>query len=153
KAPNLERSVLLGLTVPYLAVAWFHYDLHVLSWIYYFQVMLFGGFLAGRVHELGRGGKRDLLVLAATMATYVLVKLGMVTGSIPNHVTILHVLTFPILWSLLGLAAGAPLRALARHPWLAPALGALAGMTLEIYLVHDFAWTNPRVRMLPFPIN
>src|SRR5262249_57814819 len=37
--------------------------------------------------------------------------------------------------------------------WLAPALTALAGMTLEIYLVHDLAWTNPRVRMLPFPLN
>jgi peptidoglycan/LPS O-acetylase OafA/YrhL len=153
KNPSLERGVFLGLTLPYLAVAWFHYDLHVLSWIYCFQVMVFGGLVAGRVNQMGRDGKRDLLVLTATLATYILIKLGMVTGRVPNHVAILHFLTFPIIWSLLRLSAGAPMRAVARHPWLSPALGLLAGMTLEIYLVHGFAFTDQRVLMLPFPIN
>jgi peptidoglycan/LPS O-acetylase OafA/YrhL len=153
RSPAVERGVMLGLTASYLAVAVFHYDLHVLSWIFYFQVMLLGGLLAGRVHEMGRHGKRDLLVLSASMLIYVVVKLAMVTGRIPSHTSILHLLTLPILLSLLGLSAAAPVQALARHPRLAPVLGLVAGMTLEIYLVHGFVHKWPRVLMLPFPIN
>ncbi len=151
--PGVERGVMLGLTAAYLAVAVFHYDLHVLSWIFYFQVMLLGGLLAGRVHDMDRDGKRHLLVLSASMVIYIGVKLAMVTGRIPSHTAILHLLTLPILWSLLGLCASAPVQALAREPRLAPVLGLVAGMTLEIYLVHGFVHKWPRVLMLPFPIN
>jgi peptidoglycan/LPS O-acetylase OafA/YrhL len=151
--PNVERVAILGLTAPYLAVALFHYDLHVLSWIYYLQVMLLGGLLAGRVRERRGDGKRHLVVLSATMLIYIAVKLGMVTGRIPSHLAILHLLTIPILLSLLALCASEPVQALARHPRLGPVLGLVAGMTLEIYLVHGFIHTWPGVMMLPFPIN
>jgi peptidoglycan/LPS O-acetylase OafA/YrhL len=152
-SPKVERGVLLGLTGTYLVVAWFHYDFHILSWIFYFQVMLLGGLLAGRVYELGRDGRRDLLVLAGTMLVYVLLKLAMVTGRIQSHIGPLHLLTLPILWSLLALCATSGWHALARHPRVRPALGLIAGLTLEIYLVHGFVHTHPRVAMLPFPAN
>jgi peptidoglycan/LPS O-acetylase OafA/YrhL len=152
-SPRVERGALLGLTGIYLVVAWFHYDIHILSWIFYFQVMLFGGLLAGRVHELGRDSRRDFSVLAGTMMLYVLLKLAMVTGRIQSHVGPLHLLTLPILWSLLGLCATSRWQALARHSRVRPALGLVAGLTLEIYLVHGFVHTYPRVAMLPFPAN
>jgi peptidoglycan/LPS O-acetylase OafA/YrhL len=153
RSPKAERGVLLGLTGPYLIVALFYYNIHILSWIFYFQVMLFGGLLAGRVHEIGRDGRRHLWLLAVTMLAYFVVKLAMVTGRIPSHVGVLHLLTLPILSSLVGLCATPDMQALARLPRLRPALALVAGLTLEIYLVHGFVHTYPRVAMLPFPAN
>jgi peptidoglycan/LPS O-acetylase OafA/YrhL len=151
--PKVEIGVMLGLAAPYAAVSLVRYDLHVLSWIFYFQVMLFGGLLARRVEGMGRDGRRAVAILAATMLVYLAVKLAMVTGRIPTHVAPLHALIYPILWGLLALCAAAPVQALARHPRLSRGLGLLAGLTLEIYLVHDFVRKDPRVLMLPFPVN
>ena len=74
-----------ALIASYLTVALIHYDLHVLSWIFYFQMMLLGGLLAGKVKEMGRHGHRHLLVLTLTMLIYVGLKLGMTTGRIPGR--------------------------------------------------------------------
>ncbi len=62
-------------------------------------------------------------------------------------------LTYPILWSLLEVCAAAPVQAFARRSRFAPALGLVAGLTLEIYLVHDFVRGDARVLLLPFPLN
>jgi len=153
RSTKVERGVMLGLTATYLAVAAFYYDLHVLSWLFYFQMMLFGGLLAGRVEKMGGGQRRHLPVLTLTMLIYVGVKLGMVTGRIPTHIAVLHLLTLPIVFSLLGLCATAALQNLSRHPRLGPLLGVVAGLTLEIYLVHGFVYENPHVATLPFPVN
>jgi hypothetical protein len=153
KSTKVEFGMMLGLCAPYLAFALFHYDLHVLSWIFYFQVMLLGGLLAGRVKEMGSDWRRHLGVLTPVLLIYMGVKLAMVTGRIPSHVMVLHVLTFPILFNLLGICAAAPLQGLARRPRLGAALGLVAGLTLEIYLVHGFIYAAPRVRTLVFPIN
>ena len=153
KDSRLELAAILGLIAPYLAVALFHYDLHILSWIFYFQVMVFGGLLAGRLEGMGRHAGRDLMLLGLSMLLYVGVKLAMVTGRIPPHVAVLHILTVPILASLLGLCATPTAQALARHPRLGPALSWIGALTLEIYLVHGFVYTDARVAKLPFPIN
>jgi hypothetical protein len=91
--------------------------------------------------------------LTLTMLVYLGIKLAMTTGRIPTHVSVLHILTFPIVSSLLGLCATATVQGLGRHPRLGPMLGLIAGLTLEIYLVHGFVYANRRVAALPFPVN
>jgi peptidoglycan/LPS O-acetylase OafA/YrhL len=150
---GVERGLLLGLTAMYAAVAAIHYDLHVLSWIFYFQMMLFGGMLAGQVKEMGRDGRWHLTILTATMVIYVGVKLGMTTGRIPMHVGVLHLLAFPIVYSLLGVCGTVTIQNLSRVRRLGPVLALVGGLTLEIYLVHGFVYHHPRVANLPFPVN
>ena len=153
KDSRAEIAAILGLTAPYLAVALFHYDLHILSWIFYFQVMVFGGLLAGRLERMGRHAGRDAIVLGLTMLVYVGVKFAMVTGRIPSHVAVLHILCVPILASLLGVCVTPTAQALAHYPRLGPALSGIGALTLEIYLVHGFVYADARVAKLPFPIN
>lgn len=153
KSPRMELGLFLGLGAPYAAIAWFCYDLHLLSWIFYFQVMIFGGLLVYRVDRIGRHPGRDGVVLAASLASYVLLKLAMVTGRIPMHVGALHLLTLPILWGLVNIFSADRVRAVLQDARLAAPLQGLAGMTLEIYLVHEFVLHTPPVQALVFPIN
>ena len=153
RSVKIERRATLAVTAMYLAVAVFHYDLHVLSWIFNFQMMLLGGVLAGRIKELARGRRGHLSVLTWTMLIYVGVKLAMTTGRIPSHIAFLHLLTVPIVWSVLGLCASVTVQDLSRLPRLGPMLAVVGGLTLEIYLVHGFVYKDPRVATLPFPIN
>ncbi len=150
---KFERGLMVGLTGLYLATAAIHYDLHVLSWIFYFQMMLFGGVLAGGVKEMGRDWRRQSSILTAAMLIYVGVKLGMTTGRIPTHIGVLHFLAFPIVFSMLGLCATATIQNLSRVPRLGCALALVGGLTLEIYLVHGFVYDNSVVAALPFPVN
>jgi peptidoglycan/LPS O-acetylase OafA/YrhL len=153
RSERVEYGVMLGLAATYLAVAVTHYNLHTLSWLFYFQVMLFGGVWAGRVERMGRDGRRGLAVLGLTMLVYVGVKLAMVTGRIPMNVVALHTLTLAIVYTLLELTATVPVQSLTRRPRLGPTLGLVAGLTLEIYLVHGLVYESRPVAALPFPVN
>ena len=178
---RFERGLMLALTAMYAAVAAIHYDLHPLSWIFYFQMMLFGGMLAGQVKAMGRdggaavsliahatgedphppyrapspGGRGEfsLAILTVTMLVYVGVKLGMTTGRIPMHVGVLHLLAFPIVYSLLGFCGTATVQNLSRLKRLGPVLALIGGLTLEIYLVHGFVYHYRGVANLPFPVE
>jgi peptidoglycan/LPS O-acetylase OafA/YrhL len=153
RSAKIELGVALALTASYLTVAVIHYDLHVLSWIFDFQMMLLGGLLAGKVKEMGRDRHRHLSVLTLTMLIYVGVKLGMTTGRIPTHIAVLHALMVPVVFSLLGLCATATVQNLSRLPRVMPVLAVVGGLTLEIYLVHEFVYKNHWVATLPFPVN
>ncbi len=148
-----EWGILVGLGVAYLGVSTFRYDLHALSWIYYFQMMVLGGLLASRLPEMGRHPRRDLGLVAVTLVLYIGLKLAMVTGRLPMHVGPLHAMTAVILIGLLGLNASSRPQSIALDPRLSRGLGLLASLTLEIYLVHGFVYEAPQVAQLAFPLN
>ena len=153
RSRRLEYAVMLGVLVIYLTAASFAYNLHVLSWLFYLQMMLLGGLWSGRLSKMEQSGSRHLPLLGLTMLIYVVVKLGMVTGRIPTNVVVLHALTVAIVFSLLALTTTSTVQSWSRRPRLAPVLGLIAGMTFEIYLVHGFVHENPFVAKLPFPVN
>jgi peptidoglycan/LPS O-acetylase OafA/YrhL len=153
KSARVEWSVIVALSAAYIGVAVVRYDLHVLSWIYYFQMMLVGGLLAGQVTAMASHSRRHLAVLIVAMVIYVGVKLAMTTGRIPTHIGVLHLLTYPIVISLLGLCTSALVQRLTRLPRLGRVLAFVAGLTLEIYLVHDFVYKDRRVSGLSLPVN
>ena len=153
RSGKLEAGVMLGLTATYLTAAIMNYNIHMLSCLFYFQLMLLGGVWAGRIKQMGRTWRRHLAVLGVTMLVYVGVKLGMVTGRIPTNVVPLHRLSIVIVYSLLELTATAPVQSASRLPRLGPALGLLASLTFEVYLVHGLVYESPYVVSLPFPVN
>ncbi len=53
RSTRVECGVMLVVIATYGFVAIFQYDLHVLSWLDFFLMMLFGGMLARRVDQLG----------------------------------------------------------------------------------------------------
>ena len=148
-----EWGILVGLGLAYLGVATFRYDLHALSWIYYFQMMILGSLLAVRLPEMGRHPRRDLGIVVVTLLLYVGLKLAMVSGRIPMHVGPLHAMTAVILIGLLGLNASSRPQSIALDPRLTRPLGLFASLTLEIYLVHGFVYEAPQVARLAFPLN
>ena len=141
---KIEWAVMVALTAAYVGVAVVHYDLHVLSWIFYFQVMLLGGLLAGRVKamagsiapapdgpdgcdgDLRRGQVRN--DYRTTSVAYRRIALV----DVPDRHQSAGRLRFV-----------EPCRSLSRRPRLGPMLAGLAGLTLEIYLVHGFVYTHP----------
>jgi hypothetical protein len=96
----------------------------------------------------------ELAGLALSGGVYLGVKLGMSLGWLPGHLGVLHVLTVPILVGLvrLGSAPGVVAWWKGRR-WLAWGVGFLAGLTLEIYLVHDYVHGWPALVTLGFPWN
>ena len=170
---NIERGLMLGLTATYVAVAAIHYDLHVLSWIFYFQMMLFGGLLARGVKEMGR----DSLIANATgedltrpIGHPLPVGEG-ILAVLTDHVRLrrreaghddrtdsdahrgFHFLAFPIVFSMMGLCSTATIQNLSRLQRLGRCCALIGGLTLEIYLVHGFVHDNRLVATLPFPVN
>jgi ATP/ADP translocase len=69
------------------------------------------------------------------------------------HVGVLHLLAFPIVYSLLGFCGTATIQNLSRLRRLGPVLALISGLTLEIYLVHGFVYHYRGVANLPFPVN
>jgi peptidoglycan/LPS O-acetylase OafA/YrhL len=153
KHPAVMTTVVIGMISAYLTVSAVYYNLHALSWLFYFAMMLFGGFLAGRCDKPGAVRSIDLGVLALSLLVYLGLKVAMTTGRFPNHVAILHLLVFPIVYGLMRVFAASRVRDWCRSSRLAPAIGLVAGLTLEIYLVHEFVTHDRRISSLAFPVN
>lgn len=153
RSPAVEVGLMGGLSIPYVYINLYDYNLHTLSSIFYFQLMLLGSLLAGRVRGYAGNSRAALWVLALTLPVYVGVRYAMLTGRLPLNTAPLHLLMLPILLGLLRLCATPAARAFARHPWTEPAVSFLAAITLEIYLVHGYVYEHPWVQALPFPVN
>jgi peptidoglycan/LPS O-acetylase OafA/YrhL len=127
---------------------------HGFHWVFYFQAMLLGAWVADRPKLAPPGTRRTLASVAGLTALYVLVRLGVAAGPLRTWYFLPHLLVLPLIVLLLRLARSNALAAtLQRFPRLEQGVAFVGGLTLEVYLMHyqvlELAW----VRSLVFPLN
>ncbi len=132
-----------------------------MRWVFFFQVMLLGGWLA--TQEWGRrvaALKRPWLMLGICFGAYVALKYAMVKGVhtpwglLFNFFPILHLFTVAIILLAFGLATAPTfLNTLKRVDPLYWTVSLIGGLTLEIYMVHEFVFRNQHVIHIVFPLN
>jgi len=135
-----------------------------LWWVFFFQVMLFGGWLSAKPAGLPtcRAVTRAAAVLGGSFALYVGLKFAMVKGlpvpgtsvSLANFYPLLHLLTLVVIGAgfLLGIRTGVMER-IGRVPAAAWAISLVGAMSLEVYLVHIHVLRWKRVQSIVFPLN
>ncbi|MDX2037406.1 MAG: hypothetical protein SFX72_12210 [Isosphaeraceae bacterium] len=156
RAARRDRSTLVVTALAsasYVLIAVFAYDLHVLSWIFSFMIMLFGGRLAERVDRLGESSPAAIACLTVGLPAYLGVKLAMVLGWIPTQVAITHAIAALLVWSAFELSASLQKRGGRLPRGVGAIVGLLGGITLEIYVIHGYVYESPWVAGMPFPIN
>ena len=127
---------------------------HAFHWIFYFQMMLFGGWLALSPEPIAPGGVRELMALLGLMSLYVATRVASASGRLGDAIFPPYLLIFPITYALLRLARADWLeQGLRKTPGLSRAVGWIGGSTLEIYLIHYQVLGLRPVTSLAFPLN
>lgn len=125
------------------------------KWLFYFQVMLLGGYLAYRPDSLKSAISTQLnaSLLAIFLVAYFAVKL-MIAKEIATELQFLiHWITFPIMvFSLRAMDTTVVRESIMKSP-LAPFIALVAGATLEIYLLQKYVYGHPAVFSLGFPYS
>ena len=125
------------------------------KWIFYFQVMLLGGYLANR-----DGASKPVVSMnwnAALLGLFVLTYFGMkflVAKGIQTELQFLiHWLTVPIMvFSLFAMNTRLVKETIMKSVF-SPFIALVAGATLEIYLFQRYVYGNPYVSAMEFPVN
>lgn len=134
-----------------------------LWWVFFFQVMLLGGYLAlpDRRPAAAKAWS-GLFLLGIYFAVYVALKFLMVLGvRVPGSgftFARLYLLLFLLIPPMLchAFALGASEGCLNRLKTFRPVqwmVALVGGLTLEIYIVHVFVFENEHVQKLMFPLN
>lgn len=155
--PGVFPALLAGLFLPYLALPFVgrsDLSFHGFHWLYYFQVMLLGGWLADRPDLARPGDRRDALYLAAVFAAYVALRLAVPAAGSGGWFFLPFLPVFPLVVLLLRLARSAWVgEVLMTRGWVAPVVGLIGGASLELYLVHFHVIPIRLLASLPFPLN
>lgn len=123
------------------------------KWIFYLQVMLFGGYLAAGQIRIPQGTAKHLLLLCALLLGYLGVILAVRAG-FGNIQALIHVLTFPIVYLVLVLSRSAFVaRTIFVRKHAKFLISLIAGLSLEIYLLQYMVYSNYIITALPFPFN
>lgn len=125
------------------------------KWIFYFQVMLLGGFLANRddaTRPLFSSGWNTVL-LGLFVVAYFGIKLLVAKGIWTELQFLIHWLTFPIMVSSLFAMDTRLVKVTIMKSAAAPLIALVAGATLEIYLLQKYVYGNAFVSSLAFPGN
>jgi hypothetical protein len=125
------------------------------KWQFYFQVMLFGGYLAFPAHlaRLQRPANGNALLLALCLFAYLGIKFAISKGLFVDYQFLVHWLTFPIMALALRAMDTHFVKASVRQSPLWPFVALVAGATLEIYLLQKYIYGHPWVESLVFPLN
>ena len=152
-------ALCLGL-VPFYIAGWLRssHELrtHVLHWFFYFQVMMLGVVVARyRVNERKISNKLIFAGLFLSSLAYLGVKFLLSRrGLAVEFVSVLHLLVLPVMYFMLLLSASGPVIGwLGRGGQVAIFATWLAGVTLEVYLVHYPVLENKYVLAAPRPLN
>lgn len=125
------------------------------KWIFYFQVMLLGGYLAmrdGAVKPILSAG-RNIALLGLFLMAYFAMKLVIARGMVTEYQFLIHWLNFPIVvFSLYAMKTEVVKETIMKSA-AAPFIATVAGATLEIYLLQKYVYGNTFVLSLPFPLN
>lgn len=125
------------------------------KWIFYFQVMLLGGFLANRdvVTRPIMSHGWNTAMLALFVATYFGIKLLVAKGMVTELQFLIHWLTLPIMVSSLFAMETRLVKEIIMKSAAAPFIALVAGATLEIYLLQKYVYGNTFVSSVSFPGN
>ncbi|HEV3166306.1 MAG TPA: acyltransferase family protein [Isosphaeraceae bacterium] len=127
---------------------------HLFHWLFYFQVMLLGGWLGRRQTWLTPGGWRDLLGLLTLVPLYVGLRWASASGRLASWFFLPYLLVMPIDVLLVRLCQAERLLAAIRRwqpvDWL---VTTVAAVTLEVYLAHYQFLTSHTIASLTFPLN
>lgn len=125
------------------------------KWIFYFQIMLLGGFLANRDDAtkpiISTGWNTVLLVLFVVV--YFGIKLMVAKGVLTELQFLIHWLTFPLMVLSLFAMDTHLVKETIMKSGAAPFIALVAGATLEIYLLQKYVYGNSFVSTLAFPGN
>ena len=131
-----------------------HAAFHGFHWLFYFQAMLLGAWVADRPALAPPGTPRTLAAVAGLFAVYVLARVGVAAGPLRDWYFLPHLLVLPLIVLLLRLArSSASTMTLARFPRLEQGVAFVGGLTLEVYLMHYQVLGLSWVRSLVFPLN
>lgn len=123
-------------------------------YLFYFQTMLLGCWLALRPKYAKSEAPTNWIWLISLFLVYVAVKLLMVKGHFGHYYFVLNYLTLGILYT--GFRAGtstAAVRFLRYRSFLATSVSLLATLTFELYLTHSNLAHVPELAKVLFPLN
>lgn len=125
------------------------------KWIFYFQVMLLGGFLANRdvVTKPITSHGWNMTLLVFFVAAYFGIKLLVAKGIVTELQFLIHWLTFPIMVFSLFVMDTHWVKETIMKSAAAPFIALVAGATLEIYLLQKYVYGNAFVSSISFPGN
>lgn len=152
----LLRLFLL-LFVPYAAIPLAGHSagvFHAFHWLYYFQQMIFGAWLAQRPELAPGAGRGTVALLAGVFLAQVACKLALVRGWAPDWFFFPHLTTFALVYLLLRAARSPEVaRVLNARRGTTLAINLLAAASLETYLVHYQVLPRISGRAWGFPLG
>lgn len=137
-----------------LSLSEFTHPLSQTNWVFYFGTMLFGGYLG--LYDFSHFPKKnqDLVVLASLLFFYFSIKALMSLGVIQGYYFFMHLALVPTLFFLLKcFSMDNIITNLLKDSFLHKLINAVAGITLEIYIVHICLLEMDYAKALFFPLN
>jgi peptidoglycan/LPS O-acetylase OafA/YrhL len=125
------------------------------KWIFYFQVMLLGGYLAypNQAVKSFFTPTLNAVLLGFSVAAYLGVKFIVAKGVMTEFQFLVHWLTFPIMVFSLYAMDTHLVRIRIKKWAIWSFMGLVAGATLEIYLLQKYIYGNPLVASMSYPLN
>jgi peptidoglycan/LPS O-acetylase OafA/YrhL len=152
---------ILILFIPYLYFYFSYLDLSIwtiegegyFKWIFYFQVMLLGGYLGNQCGRLKSGKGPHLMLLCLSLSLYFSFGYFITHGHFTKYQFFMHLLTFPIIYWVLVLGRSPFIRNLMGQKVPLFVITMISSATLEIYLLQEVVYTNHFIKSLFFPLN
>jgi hypothetical protein len=123
------------------------------KWIFYLQIMFFGGYMAGRAKFAKTGFIKDGLAFILIIGLYYGILILMSRGCGWQFQVVTHLLMFPMLFLFLKFSESDAITSLMGKKYTGAAISLIAALTLEIYLLHGAVYSHPIIQNLLFPLN
>lgn len=162
KTDRAYLAVIGILLIPYLYFYYSSADLRhytiegpgYFKWIFYLQVMLFGGYLATRNREIKSGNLVGLGLLCITTLLYASCGLLFIHGYYGRYQFMMHLTTIPMIYLIFSLARSPFVKEkiLINHN-IYFVISLVSGLSLEIYLLQYHVYSLEFIQSLIFPVN
>ncbi|MFC1867391.1 acyltransferase family protein [Thermodesulfobacteriota bacterium] len=124
------------------------------KWIFYLQVMLFGGYLASYTKKIKGSMIKDSFLLFGCIVLYYGILLFVSRGYGGQFQAVTQLLMFPIMFLFLKVSRSQfIIHNLMSTKYVGAAISQIAILTLEIYLVHGAVYSHPSLQPIRFPAN
>lgn len=166
---KLKRSQIFLVAIGVLAIPYLYFYLTTVNlslysiegpgyfkWIFYLQVMLFGGYLASSNHEINKTGKntRYFVLLIGCIVFYYGILLLVTRGYGEKFQALTHVLMFPMMYFFIKVSISDFItNNLVRRKYIGFFVWFIGNLTIEIYLLHGAVYSHPIIQDISFPMN